>query len=66
MKYIVGNGNKIRFWHEVWLRECPLRIRYEKLYNICKQQFWEVSRVLRGGDINLAFRRNFDNSEIAK
>jgi hypothetical protein len=22
--------------------------------------------VLRGGDINLAFRRNFDNSEIAK
>jgi hypothetical protein len=27
MKYILGNGKKIKFWYEVWLEECPLRIR---------------------------------------
>jgi hypothetical protein len=49
MKYIHGNGRKIIFWHEVWLGECPLRIKYVKLYNICNQQEWEVSRVLGVG-----------------
>jgi hypothetical protein len=37
MKHILGNGKKIRFWQEVWLRECPLRIKYEILFNICNQ-----------------------------
>jgi hypothetical protein len=63
MKHILGNDRKFRFWHEVWLGECPLRIKYERLYNICSQQNWEVSRVLGGGDINLTFKRNFDNIE---
>jgi hypothetical protein len=31
---------------------------------ICKQQNWEVARVLEGGDINLSFRRNFGREEI--
>jgi hypothetical protein len=30
---------------------------------ICSQQHWEVSRVLRGGEINLTFRRNFESHE---
>jgi hypothetical protein len=55
VKYIMGNWMKIMFWHEVWFGKCPLRIKYEKLYNICKQQSWEVAIVLRGGDINLTF-----------
>jgi hypothetical protein len=36
-KYVVGKGNKARFWHEVWLGECPLRIRFNKIFSICKQ-----------------------------
>jgi hypothetical protein len=64
MKYIIGNENKARFWHEVWLGDCPLNIRFSKLYIICDQQAWEVSRVLREGEINLTFRRNFDISEV--
>jgi hypothetical protein len=35
-KYMVGNGEKSRFWHEVWLGECPLKIKYNKLFMICK------------------------------
>jgi hypothetical protein len=59
-----GNGKKTRFWHEVCLGECPLKIRFNKLFEICKQQNWEVARVLQGGVINLTFRRNFGNVEI--
>jgi hypothetical protein len=49
MKYILGDGKRIRFWHEVWLGECPLRIRFSKMFSICNQQEWEVTRVLRNG-----------------
>jgi hypothetical protein len=38
MKHILGNGRKNRFCHEVWLSECPLRIKYGRLYDICSQQ----------------------------
>jgi hypothetical protein len=64
MKYIIGN-EKNMFWHEVWLGYCHLRIMFSSLYNICKHQFLEVSKVLRGGEINLTFRRKFDTTEIA-
>jgi hypothetical protein len=23
LKYVVGDDKKMRFWYEVWLRECP-------------------------------------------
>jgi hypothetical protein len=49
MKHILGDGKRIRFWHEVWLDECTLRIKYEKLFNICNQQDWEVAKALEGG-----------------
>jgi hypothetical protein len=65
-KYVVGKGNKARFWHEVWLGECPLRIRFNKIFSICKQQNWEVARVLKDKEVNLSFRRNFDNGEVLK
>jgi hypothetical protein len=26
---------KPRFWHEVWLGECPLRIKFNRLFVIC-------------------------------
>jgi hypothetical protein len=59
-KYVVGKWDKTKFWHDVWLGECPLRIRFHKLFSICQQQKWEVARVLRDGEINLSFRRNFE------
>jgi hypothetical protein len=60
LKYVVGKWDKTKFWHDVWLGECPLRIRFHKLFSICQQQKWEVARVLRDGEINLSFRRNFE------
>jgi hypothetical protein len=61
---VVGNGKQPRFWHEVWLGKCHLKIRFNRLFEICKQQNWAVARVLQGGVINLTFRRNFGEAEI--
>jgi hypothetical protein len=36
LKYVVGNGGKPRLWHEVWLGECPLKIKFNKLFVICR------------------------------
>jgi hypothetical protein len=44
--------------------DCPLNNRFNKIYIICAQQAWEVSRVLRRGEINLTFMRNFNISEV--
>jgi hypothetical protein len=48
----------------VWLGECSLKIRFNKLYEISRKQRWVVARVLEGGDINLSFRRRLGDLEI--
>jgi hypothetical protein len=45
---ILGDGKKIRFWHEVVLGDCPLKIRFNNLFQICNQQNWVVAKVLEG------------------
>jgi hypothetical protein len=56
---VLGNGKKIRFWHDV----CPLKISFHNLFEICNQQDWSVHRILVGGFPNLSFRRIFDLRE---
>ena len=57
------NGKKTRFWFDVWALECPLKIAFHRLFDICRQQNWTVFQVLDEGDINLSFRRNFGDEE---
>jgi hypothetical protein len=61
--YKVGNEKKIRFWHETWVGECPLKIRFQEIFVICNQKEWSVFNVTRDGGINLTFKRNFGNEE---
>jgi hypothetical protein len=65
LKYILGDGKKIRFWFDVWLGECPLKIRFNNLFEISREQKWMVSKVLEGGGgrINLSFRSRFGDRE---
>jgi hypothetical protein len=35
---MVRNGNKIRFWFDVWLGECPFKIRFNCLFDIAREQ----------------------------
>lgn len=37
-KWRVGNGQKVRFWQDIWLGSCPLKIQFPRLYRISRQQ----------------------------
>jgi hypothetical protein len=64
LKYVVRNGKKARFWLDVWLGECPLKIRFPILYDACLQQTWSVYQVLHEGVVDLTFRRAFGEREL--
>lgn len=61
---MVRDGKKTRFWLDVWLGDCPLKIVFSEIFEICNQQNWSVFEVLEQGDINLTFRRNFGDREM--
>jgi hypothetical protein len=61
--YILGNGKKIRFWHDVWIGGCPLKIAFSNIFEISNQQEWTVCRILEFGLTNLSFRRSFGSRE---
>jgi hypothetical protein len=63
VKYILGNGRKIRFWLDTWSGGCGLNLVFPNLYAICNQQEWTIDRVMRNGNINLTFRRGFGSVE---
>lgn len=48
LAYVLGNGKKICFWHDVWIEGCPLKICFPNLFDICNQQDWFVHRILVG------------------
>lgn len=59
----IGNGEQTRFWKDVWLDECPLKVSYPNLFKICHDQ--DIS-VLTAGELNwnLSYRRCFGVSEM--
>jgi hypothetical protein len=59
VKYTLGDGRKIRFWLDTWSGGCGLNLAFPNLYAICNQQEWTIDRVMRGGNLNLTFRRGF-------
>jgi hypothetical protein len=65
-KYIVGDGRKIRFWHDIRSCGCPLKIVFPHLFEICNQQDWSVCRVWNPEFGDLTFRRNFGVREAAE
>jgi hypothetical protein len=66
MKYILGDGRKIRFWLDTWSGGCGLKVMFPNLFTICNQQEWIVDKVLKNGEINLTFRRGFREAEYTE
>jgi hypothetical protein len=66
MSYVIGDGKKARFWRDVWIGNCTLRVCFPELFEICNQQEWTVHKVLRDGGLNLTFRRNFRLSHTSE
>lgn len=57
-KFIVGNGQGIRFWEITWLGETPLALQYPSLYNIVQWKEVFVGTVLGSVPLNIQFRRS--------
>lgn len=64
LKYILGDGKKIRFWIDVWIGECPLKITYDNIFKICEQQNATIREIFDGSNWNLTFRRNYGPREM--
>jgi hypothetical protein len=45
MKYILGDGRKIRFWLDTWSGGCGLDLVFPNLLKICNQQEWTIDSV---------------------
>jgi hypothetical protein len=62
-RYIIRDGNKVRFWHDLWLGNYPFKIRFPHIFEVCNQQDWSVNRVCNQDNILLSFRRNLGERE---
>jgi hypothetical protein len=54
---IIGNGQKTRFWEDIWLGDTPLKDQYPMLYNILNHTNVTVAQALASNALNIGFRR---------
>ncbi|KAI4992695.1 hypothetical protein ZWY2020_006670 [Hordeum vulgare] len=47
-KWIVGNGENIKFWHDIWSGDSSLKVQFWDLYSICNQPECTISQVWDG------------------
>ena len=68
IKMMVGNGEKTRFWEDVWLAELPLAEKFPRLYSISTQQQTHIADFGVWDDLswswNIIWRREFFEWEL--
>lgn len=45
IRYVVDDGSKIRFWHDLWNGETPLKERYSHLFLIARDKDAKVADI---------------------
>ncbi|RVW91479.1 Transposon TX1 uncharacterized 149 kDa protein [Vitis vinifera] len=66
-RYVVGNGERIWFWEDLWWGDQPLGTQYPRLFRVVVDKNISISSVLgpsRPFLWNLNFRRNLSDYEI--
>lgn len=58
IRWVVGNGEHIRFWEDHWFGNTSLAIIFWPLYIINEQQGKSISEVWDGEELKLSFRRS--------
>ena len=64
---VVGSGQRIRFWEDLWWGERPLSLQFASFYRITSVRNLTISEVLGISYLsswNLSFRRNLTDLEI--
>ncbi|KAM7488895.1 hypothetical protein LguiB_026379 [Lonicera macranthoides] len=69
IKLVLGRGDRIRFWEDVWVKSSSLRDRFPRLYHLSLSQNAVISLVLKrqsSSDFSwdLNFSRNFNDRDI--
>ena len=70
--YVVGEGNRIRFWHDPWSGPTPLKELYPELFAYFVVQEALISDMVifapdgGGRSWNFLFQRNFDEWEMRR
>ncbi|KAL4626758.1 hypothetical protein ACB092_05G120500 [Castanea dentata] len=71
LSFVVGDGTRIRFWHDRWIGDATLKVLYPELYECSAVKDACISEVLwipEGGTVrvwNLTFYRAFEDWELA-
>ncbi|BAH91253.1 Os01g0698900 [Oryza sativa Japonica Group] len=63
-EWVLGNGESISFWQDVWWGTCPLKTLFPAIFRICNQQELLLSHLNQEGPDCLTFRRSFGPEEI--
>ncbi|KAJ9678262.1 hypothetical protein PVL29_022997 [Vitis rotundifolia] len=66
-RFVVGNGDRIRFWEDLWWRDQPLGSQYPRLFRVVLDKIIHISSILgssRPFSWNFNFRRNLSDPEI--
>jgi hypothetical protein len=59
-RWKVGNGNKIRFWEDVWLGSSSLAIQYWEIYCIINEHNKTIAELWDGAQLKCTSRRCVD------
>ncbi|RVW48807.1 putative ribonuclease H protein [Vitis vinifera] len=65
--FVVGNGDRIRFWDDLWWGDQPLGVQYPRLLSVVTDKNAPISSILgysRPFSWNFNFRQNLSDSEI--
>ena len=66
-RFVVGDGDRIRFWEDLWWGDQPLGVQYPRLLRVVTDKNTLISSILgstRPFSWNFNFRRNLSDSEI--
>ena len=64
IKWLVGNGRKVRFWEDIWFGNSSLTTQFWPLYVINEQQGKTISQVWDGHVLRLTFRRSVSENLV--
>lgn len=67
-RLVVGNGPKVRFWHDRWCGDTPLKVLFPSLFQLARDKAAKVSNYMddQGGQVSwsLVFVRAFQDWEM--
>lgn len=56
-KVVVKSRTQTSFWHDCWFGDCPLEVRFHKLYQIAFDPDIEVAKAFVNSGWSISFRR---------